>query len=184
MKKNTEMSIILGDVGIGFAFDDFSSLPVIDDLFFIRGNHDNPKICKEHPNYLGDFGYIDRLDMFFISGAWSIDQHHRTEDIDWWADEELSLYQLEKAVILYETVKPKYVISHDAPLDVVKYLIPNHYKLGKTNRTQRALDMMWNKCDWRPNHWFFGHYHISRTDFIEKTKVSCIGIKQRYILND
>jgi len=36
---------------------------------FIRGNHDDPKFCREHPNYLGNFGYLPDDELFFVSGA-------------------------------------------------------------------------------------------------------------------
>ena len=32
---------------------------------FIRGNHSDPDLCYAHKNYLGDFGYIEKYDLFY-----------------------------------------------------------------------------------------------------------------------
>jgi predicted phosphodiesterase len=47
-------SIALGDVYIGRPGVHLPELPP--EHKFIRGNHDDPKLCREHPNYLGDYG--------------------------------------------------------------------------------------------------------------------------------
>jgi hypothetical protein len=36
---------------------------------FLRGNHDDPKLCGKHPNYLGEYGYLPDDELFFVSGA-------------------------------------------------------------------------------------------------------------------
>ena len=94
----------LGDMGIGFipyvnkhtgkvCGGDPESLP--ENLFFFAGNHDNREKCKTYPNYLGDFGYNEKLKIFFISGAWSIDMLQRTPGLDWWYNEQLDYSQLQ-----------------------------------------------------------------------------------------
>ena len=55
---------------------------------FIRGNHDDPQACREHPYWIKD-GLIEN-DIMYIGGAWSIDREYRTEGVSWWRDEELS----------------------------------------------------------------------------------------------
>jgi len=46
----------IGDMGLGFKSND-SKRKFHKNFYFIRGNHDSPKICREFFNYLGDFGY-------------------------------------------------------------------------------------------------------------------------------
>lgn len=69
-------SIQLGDMGIGFGLDDLFPKADPTKHRFLRGNHDNPELCRRHPNYLGDFGF--EFGIFFISGAFSVDRHLRT----------------------------------------------------------------------------------------------------------
>ena len=80
----TGLTVCVGDLGIGFPNQD---PPVIPAHFrFIRGNHDNPEVCRQHPNYLGEYGFLQNPDLFFVGGADSIDKSHRTPGGDWWPD--------------------------------------------------------------------------------------------------
>ena len=77
LKKNEyyDRSIQVGDYGFGFR--DLWDTNVKNwqaqhpQHRFIRGNHDNPAICKTAPGYIPD-GYIEGHTMY-IGGAWSID---------------------------------------------------------------------------------------------------------------
>ncbi len=102
----------VGDMGIGFirADEDARFIRSRDDLWFIRGNHDNPFLCQNHPRHLGDWGRHEF--MFWVSGAWSIDQNFRVEGVSWWREEELSTAQGRDA---YVTAKPRLMVTHDAP---------------------------------------------------------------------
>jgi hypothetical protein len=116
-----EPSVQLGDFGIGFPGD--GPLPPLpDNAWFLRGNHDNPEVARSHGNYLGDYGYrtIDGIRFFFLSGAWSCDQCHRTEGVNWWRDEELGIADLEAAVELYTKAKPDVVLTHDGPEEAIR----------------------------------------------------------------
>ena len=86
-------SIQVGDMGFGF-FKNGDSLPEIPQHRFLRGNHDHPGLAKAHPGYLGDYGYLHDSDILFVSGAQSVDQEWRTQDINWWPEEELAYEQL------------------------------------------------------------------------------------------
>ena len=99
----------LGDFGIGFDYrKDFERR---DNVYFVRGNHDNPLYCKGRRDYLGDYGYLDSLDLFFVSGADSIDKDTRIQFKNWWPDENLNYEQFSKAIELYEEKRPKIVIA-------------------------------------------------------------------------
>jgi len=172
--KPKSESIQLGDLGLGFGIRNFG-----DDYYkyeikkypkhkFIRGNHDNPEVCNSVSNCLGDYGYIKKLDLFYIAGAYSIDQHLRTEGRDWWKEEELTYSQFEKVIKLYKKKKPKIVISHDCPATCIPYLgaIPIN------NSTSSAFKFMFE--EYQPETWVFAHHHKSRDFVIEKTNFICL----------
>ena len=99
-----DCSLQLGDMGIGFndrdpkfSKDNLSWFPEIDlNHKFIRGNHDNPAMCKSHPNYLGDWGYLSDPNIFYVSGGYSVDYMYRTVGVSFWADEELNTEEMQK----------------------------------------------------------------------------------------
>lgn len=162
-----EPTIQLGDFGIGFnslygMTNNFSNLKNM----FIRGNHDNPNECKNHPNYLGDFGMYENI--FFISGAWSIDKHLRIQDVNWWEDEELSMSDCQNALNLYESEKPEIIISHDCPISIINHI----YSHPINTRTGQLLQNMFEIH--QPVKWFFGHHHKSIKLRIDKTDFRCL----------
>lgn len=183
----------LGDMGLGFRG---VHLEHLDQLQFIRGNHDDPAICKVHPCYAGEYGYIPEEELFFLGGAWSIDAKWRTEGISWWRDEEQSIEELNKAHQLYLEVKPRIVATHEAPTvaaltmlnnlmiplskddsatSVVKGEEYSYYKakLGCVNtRTSQALQQMFEAH--KPEHWVFGHYHVEKDFEVEGTQFHCL----------
>ena len=75
-----DFSIQLGDMGIGFITRSSNynkkgrsySPELSKNHMFIRGNHDSPSLCDNHPNYLGDYGYRKKSDLFYISGGYSV----------------------------------------------------------------------------------------------------------------
>jgi len=141
---------------------------------FIRGNHDDPETCHSHPNYLGDSGYISDMDMFWVSGAFSIDYQHRIIGIDWWEDEELSYEKLWHTIDLYESSKPSIVVSHEAPTDgkVLTFANQGGSKQHVSSRTEQALQAMLEAH--KPDIWIFGHFH-HRIDEI-KDGVRFVGL--------
>lgn len=154
---SSRLTIQLGDLGIGFlrGKKGLTNFKYNSDKFlFLRGNHDNPDVCRNHRNYLGEFGMYQGI--FYISGAWSIDWQWRTMGIDIWKDEELSIQQLQSAIDLFAKKKPDIVVSHDCPNMVVKQLHP--IDPIKT-RTGQAMDTMMDAH--KPSLWVFAHYHYS-----------------------
>lgn len=134
--------IQVGDVGFGFGF--IPHFP--DNVKLIRGNHDSPEAAREHPNYLGDYGYWPEHKLFYIGGAWSIDYAWRKEwnkqnwpKKVWWEDEELSQPELDVAFELYKETKPEIVISHEAPASIVPYVL-SKVKLDLTNSPMNNPD--------------------------------------------
>lgn len=174
---NIKKSLQLGDMGVGFSPELVLDLNGIKgDHKFIRGNHDNPFVCREHPCYAGDYGIIegDFIDgmftkLFFVSGAWSIDKDLRTPDKDWWEEEELSYKDLSAAVNFYFKEKPDIVCTHDCPTSVL-------FELHRTvvpTRTAQAFDSM--LLHHQPSYWFFGHHHMSWRKRIDGCMFVCLN---------
>lgn len=174
-------SVQVGDFGIGF-FSPFWHEKEIEwqkqhpQHRFIRGNHDDPALCKTMPGYIED-GTVEG-DVMFIGGAWSIDHDWRTPGKDWWPNEELSYEELDKLVTKYSEVKPRVMITHDCPTEVAwemflsKGLGLGDNKLIKT-RTGEALQAMFDMH--KPEFHFFGHWHNTRRANIKGTVFQCLG---------
>lgn len=162
-KKGMDCSLQLGDVGLGFFnINDNSELSNIGSQHkWIRGNHDNPSVCKKYKNnYLGDFGYHEKSGIFYISGGYSIDKKYRIPDYDWWEDEELNFHQLYEIIELYSRVKPRIVATHECPTIVKERVNTNPGKLEVTSVTEIILQNMFDVH--KPEFWVFGHHHIRK----------------------
>jgi len=177
-----ERTIQIGDMGC----IQQHIIPSIDERNkFIRGNHDDPAECKTLPGYLGDFGYLEKDNIFYFSGAWSIDRNSRLMGYDLFEDEELSMAQCMKALDLYIKSKPFIVVSHDCPQIAKAYLMTNVFKRPDLatlypTRTNQILQQFFEIH--KPSYWIFGHYHRSTTFKINKTRFVCIGEGETYQL--
>lgn len=162
----------LGDICLrgDFFWEKFSK-----DFHFIRGNHDDPELCSQHSCYLGDFGFIEDLDLFFISGAKSlVDSFEESQiGITCWLNEELSEEELEICLNYYLEKKPKVVISHDCPDLINKKIHRFEDSLSRTRiYMQKMLDIH------RPEFWFFGHHHRNMIINDKGTVFTCLGLNQ------
>jgi hypothetical protein len=175
-----QRSIQIGDMGIGFSGVGLHEMP--DNHKWFRGNHDDPAKCRQNKNYLGDYGYLPEDKLFYLAGAYSIDRAYRTIGISWWADEELSYKELGEAVDLYRQVKPRFVLSHEAPANAAKTLLLGltgpyfSAKMGcSMSRTAEALQLMLDSH--QPEQWIFGHYHVDKEFQVPgyDTKFRCVG---------
>jgi predicted phosphodiesterase len=168
-------SIALGDLYLGRPGVHLPELPP--EHKFLRGNHDDPALCREHPNYLGDYGYPDD-DLFFVSGAQTASWRVLGNSKYWYRDEELFELDLDKAIGLYKDIRPKIVISHTAPSEAAREILKDldgSYFLNKhgdvESRTSRALQEMFEAH--QPSVWCFGHFHVNREFVICETKFRC-----------
>lgn len=169
-------SVQVGDFGIGFIRDD----EFVDDLHkdgrhkFIRGNHDDPGLCKERVGYIED-GTYDERGILYIGGAWSIDHSIRTPGLNWWYDEELSIPDLVRMHELMVHHKPKTVVTHDCPTSVaMDFFIAGTSKKQYKTRTAEALEGMFQRH--QPETWVFGHWHEDVDRVINGTRFICLGI--------
>ena len=156
-----DTSIQVGDFGVGFSSH---SNPPYDhmkkgDHRFIRGNHDNPSVCKEHPFWIPD-GTMIHDKIFCIGGAKSIDSHLRTEGSNWWRDEELSYAEFLKLCDDYEKHKPSVVVAHEIP-ESLTYIVCakcNLTKYDDKSVTRQFLDNIMEIH--KPNLFIHGHWHV------------------------
>lgn len=189
--KGCERSLQVGDFGVGFFnlnTDKPHSNPPYDHMakgehFFIRGNHDNPNVCKRHPFWIPDGSYaFGRKDIFCVGGAISIDKHLRTEGYNWWPDEELSYKELCSIMDVYESRKPSVVVSHECPDSVITRICHNNgiSKFDIPCTTRKCFDNMMEIH--KPDLWIHGHWHLSSrgvhqgVEVISLNELECIDL--------
>lgn len=170
--KGLDCSIQIGDMGI-FDETDIAALPEDSNHRFFRGNHDNPQLCRSHPNYMGDWGYRDKDRLFWCSGGFSIDWLSRTIGINFWDDEELSYNELMSVINYYADVQPKIMLSHECPTVIKETALSNPGKKDIRSRTEMALQTMWEIH--QPELWVFGHHHRRVEKKIDKTQFIGLG---------
>jgi hypothetical protein len=175
--KEHKDTIQVGDMGIGFRrwpHGEYSQNPPYDEMVkanaqFIRGNHDNPAVCRKHSQYIAD-GRVHN-DMMFIGGAYSIDWQYRTEDFSWWRDEECSPEQFKVLHGIYTVTKPACMVTHDCPKNIYPMLHTHHW--NDPARTPVALQAMWEVH--KPKLWVFGHHHKSFDMIVDGTRFVCLA---------
>ena len=160
-------SIQVGDFGVGFGPVPF----VPDGHLFIRGNHDNPELCRTTRHWAIDGTYFNGT--FFLGGGFSVDQHSRTEGVDWWRTEEMTISELNKHLDLYIQRRPRVVVSHECPSSVVQKVISDRSWYSGDSRTAQALGAMYDFH--QPELWVFGHWHQSVDVKIGNTRFVCVA---------
>lgn len=186
-------SVQVGDMGVGFFTK--SGVPCPNPPYdkmikgghrWIRGNHDNPNVCKTHTQWIRD-GHTEitpkGTKIMYIGGAWSIDQTFRTEPFDWWYNEELSHGELLGLLDKYQQFCPDVMVTHDCPEAVAYelFLARCQSPVYKT-RTGQALQGMFNHII-KPKIWIFGHWHSSRDIDIHGTRFICLNELETIDLN-
>lgn len=180
-------TVQIGDFGIGLGGGDYWHESINDfhadgTHRFIRGNHDNPAMCKqEMVGYIPD-GTVEG-DVMFIGGAWSIDNpvappgwYRRTPGLDWWDDEECTDEQFEQFYETYKSIKPRVMITHDCPACVSYEMFwGSGFIKGPVypNRTSAWFDRFIDAH--QPDLWFLGHWHTTMTYQYGRTQFQCIG---------
>jgi hypothetical protein len=168
-KLHMDCSIQLGDQAYGFPQVKW---PDKWDLShrWLFGNHDNPDLSIQHPNCLGKFGFLKEQDIYFISGAWSIDQKQRIAGLDWWANEELTYEDFDTIFREVKEYKPRIIIAHDFPSSVRGELF-GFDKFFET-KTGQALSRVFELH--QPQYYLGGHYHRGKQAKINGTHFVCL----------
>lgn len=174
-----DCSLQVGDMGIGFPDSGKYSKngaewsPEVDiNHLFLRGNHDDPTLCRSHPNYLGDYGFAEKPNIFYVGGGYSVDHTFRIPNLTWWTDEELSKEQFYTAFELYEKSKPKIMVSHECPLAMKVDSVTNKWKFDHNSRTEIMLQSMFEIH--QPEYWIYGHHHQKKETDKNGTHFVCL----------
>jgi hypothetical protein len=140
----------------------------------IRGNHSNPAVFNGTvmlPNFklLPDYSRmeIDGQTWLFVGGAVSINRLDRAPRKTWWPDEPMVLREdlAGRADVLVTHSGPTWMAPPSNPL--VEYYISCEQAMGcdtlrqELRNEQRRHDRLFQLV--RPQRWYFGHYHASRT---------------------
>ena len=177
--RGVPFSIQAGDMGVGFRnrMGELAANPPYDSMsegrhLFIRGNHDNPEVCKRQKYWIPDGAVVDGV--YCLGGAVSIDRAWRTEGFDWWPDEELSYAELAQKIEEYAAIKPEIVVTHDCPSSVAERILVtfNKAKIEDGSRTRQALQTMLDIH--QPKEWYFGHWHVSLSFVRGRTTFRCL----------
>ncbi|QIG76995.1 putative metallophosphatase protein [Rhizobium phage RHph_TM39] len=187
LKESPYPTIQVGDMGVGFYERDrvtheikASANPPYDlmvkaEARFERGNHDNPRVCKNHTQWIPD-GHtetIGKSKVMFIGGGLSIDRGMRIEGESWWPDEELSMTELYDMVDKYAEYRPDVMVTHDCP-DIMAAIIFGVTDKGNyPSRTRQAFQSMFEI--YQPKLWIFGHWHRSARYHHNGTKFICLA---------
>lgn len=141
----------LGDLGIGFLCTEFVRENTPKNFRFFVGNHDNRTVANTLPACLGDFGEFENI--FFVSGAKSIDRATRIEGKNWWPDEELSYSQASACLDAWEVSDKDIIVSHDTTQNFVEKFMLIYDRSITRSLLQRMIEVR------KPKMVIFGHHH-------------------------
>ena len=170
----------VGDFGYGFF--DHPTRQYIDSFMesnpnvrFIRGNHDDPELCKSLSWCIPDGTYDEVNGIMYIGGAQSYDREIRKANgYKWWPDEQCSFMDLYEFHNVYNTVKPRIMVTHDAPESIsYQMFLAQWGKVKDSSRTAQAFDAMIEVH--KPDMWIFGHWHENKRFNYRGCEFICIA---------
>lgn len=175
--RKSDHSIQVGDLGFDYRTIDIDT----NKHKMIGGNHEAWPILPDYPGWLGYYGSVtlDDREIFFCSGAGSIDKAYQEARGTWFPEEEMSMAQCVEMITLYEQTKPRIVVSHTAPRTIVNKVsdpeVLKAFNLSPdwTDITSNALDAMFKKH--QPELWIFGHFHQDTVLYVNDTKFVCLN---------
>lgn len=181
-QKGVDAIVQVGDFGFwsnGRAYDDLNAQLEKWDiyLFFIDGNHENFPLLNSIP--VNDEGYreirsrIIHLPRGFrwewyghtftaLGGAHSIDEGFRTEGVDWFKEEDITVDDMKKTI---DGGLTDFLITHDAPhsanvpLDPAFAAMFPHKVVQKCELNRWMLEKVCTHL--RPLWIIHGHYHVN-----------------------
>ena len=184
--------IILGDFGYIFYLEEtaresrelerFNNYPWT--TLFLDGNHENfdrintfpvKEWCGGQIHKISESVYhlmrghvfqIDGNKLFVMGGAVSIDKEHRREGVTWWAEENVSYAECEKALSSLEAHDNKvdYMLTHTSPNSFIKKISDYIVK----DPASDFFDTIKKTVKYK--RWYFGHHHID----LDVGRLSCL----------
>lgn len=211
--RDNEVDIVfqLGDFGYRFAekFTGACSRLSLDSgipLFWIDGNHDDHSYLIERGAFSAPYGgtpelwpgvfYVPRGQHLYwedsvivaVGGAYSVDRVYRTLGESWWAEEEITDEDIERAL---DWPMADILLSHDAPDSPALngYLDKFFSSFGEVPDSLKSRKKLLRLVEHHePKLVIHGHYHHRYTTTIGKTRVeglSCDGYgEDSYLILD
>ena len=148
-------------------------------ILWCDGNHENHWSLRDretdelHPNVIymprgSTYELDDGRTIFFMGGADSIDKHRRKLGVDWFPEEVIrgcDLMNLPK-------VDVDIFVTHTCPMELMNEMLKfNPAKFG--DPSPRELSELWKI--YKPDLWFFGHWHVYRETDMFGTKCYALG---------
>lgn len=167
--------------------DELEKLPFT--ILFVDGNHENfDRLETEFPEVekFGNLVHQLRANVFHLQrgrvytiegkqlytfgGASSIDKAMRMENVSWWSRELPEDFEYERgtASLKAHDFKVDYIITHTAPVEVVKTMGFNPY-LSQDMELMSYLSYIMEKTDFQQ--WFFGHWHTDESIDLTKSNL-------------
>lgn len=174
--KGVNDSVQVGDFGIGFGAEDYT-FPKGNHKF-IRGNHDNPELCKKQDNFIED-GYYEN-GIMYIGGATSIDRSIRTPGFDWWFDEQINSAEMNIIEKKFKEEQPSIMVTHECPEYVSNILTSSlgMKKYSEKSNTRIFFEELTELKENKVKLWVFGHWHVSFDKEIDGCRYICLNVNE------
>ena len=146
---------------------------------------------------------IEDKNVLFVGGAVSIDRRPRMDDVPWpsWWKDEVFKYDEDKLDFAVRGVKSiDVVVTHSAPdfcppIGSDNYLVNNYHEIEMAHginlheelaQERAEITRMYNDLTLHykmiPKHWFYGHFHNSKSKKISGTQFKLLNINEVYEL--
>jgi predicted phosphodiesterase len=205
-KDTSEPSYLIqvGDFGAGFNSEFLIDMDYLNQelananitLYVIRGNHDDPKYFNgEHEwsnlKLLKDYSIlvIEAKRILLVGGAISIDRLHRKENVSWWRDETFNfnrelLETFENIDVVITHSSPNFVYPQTFNHLVMSFAAYDPNLLNDLTFERERFNEMYEILIKKNNikHWFYGHFHTTRSETYENTNFKVLGINHFYEL--
>jgi predicted phosphodiesterase len=188
--------IQVGDFGLGFKRkeNEIDQLTVLNkrlkdvnnEMFVIRGNHDDPTYFTSDRSYsnilfLEDYTLlnVEGKNILLVGGAISIDRSWRVLNNSYWLEEVFLYDNLKLENALRNCDRVDVVVTHNAPAEfypigigaLVYDFTDKDSKLiedVKNERKDHSL-LMYSLIEkgLKPKHWYYGHFHTSHFETFE-----------------
>jgi len=182
VKNKADLIICCGDFGYWPNFSKKLGFLKVSDIvnhdipiLWCDGNHDDHWALKKResdelaPNIFymprgSTYALEDGRNIMFMGGAFSIDGDLRMIGRDWFPLNEIIT---QKDIENLPDKKIDIMISHTCPTEIVPIMV-RYYEGRDFEPSNYALSEVWKK--YRPDLWFFGHWHHYKAGDLEGTK--------------
>lgn len=205
-KVTDSVIFVAGDIGMGFhAYgyytDEWKKLNNIarktnNVIVGVRGNHDDPfyfdgNFQMSNVVLVPDYTVVETANhrVLLIGGGISIDRKTRKEGKSYWIDEkpvydEDKLKLAGKCDILVSHTSPSFVGMTDK-LGLLDWARHDTSLLEDCSYERMVFTKVWDYLDSQnmlPAHWTYGHFHMSKTEYVKDTKFRAMDELEFYNL--